>query len=132
MVEDHNVKTYCALCFRAFDSDTDVVSYYFAPRGIGLNWIPCFMCGKGGPEDHSQPDMAAYVKGKDYGELVISMFDKLGLLANLDYRPSEPNYVQVKVGACVGHQPNLRLLQIFTASRKLINEDILKEVSGKL
>ena len=54
--------------------------------------------------------MAAFVTDKEAGERVIALYEKWRLHAKLDFRPSEPNWVQVKVGACDKHLPNLEKL----------------------
>jgi hypothetical protein len=59
----------------------------------------------------NQPDMAAFVDSKEAGERVVGMFQQQGSRAFLDFRPSEPNWVQVKIGACDDHLPNLEGLQ---------------------
>jgi hypothetical protein len=81
----------------------------YHPRGIGSNWLPCYICNQGG-KDKVQSDMSAFVSDKSAGERVVVMYEELGLYAKLDFRPSEPNWVQVKVGACNKHLPNLEKL----------------------
>lgn len=81
----------------------------YATRGIGLNWLDCFVCQ--GTASGAQPDMAAFVVDKEAGERIVGMFQEAGASAHLDYRPSEPKWVQVKVGACNTHEANLKLLQ---------------------
>lgn len=81
----------------------------YNPRGPGLNWLPCCVCGDDNA-GHAQPDMAAYVRGKDGGEAVVSLFEEMGLSAKLDYRDFEPTYVQVKIGACEKHKAFLDVL----------------------
>jgi hypothetical protein len=67
----------------------------WSPRGIGSNWnIPDLVTGVTDGELH--PDMSGFVGSKEEGELALSIF---GGRAFLDYRPSEPNWVQVKVSA---------------------------------
>ena len=81
----------------------------YRPRGIGQNWLPCYVCGTGGGS--LQEDMAAFVEDKDAGERVVAMYSQLELKAKLDYRDFEPDWVQVKVGACKTHLPNLKKLE---------------------
>ncbi len=114
----------------------------YAPRGIGSNWLACFVCDEvkdgyveldtethkptgdkvpsvraedgihySGGYGSNQPDMAAFVADKEAGERVVEMFQGQGSRAFLDFRPSEHNPVQVKVGACDSHLPNLESLQ---------------------
>lgn len=59
----------------------------------------------------SQPDMPALVDSKEAGERVVGMFQLQGSRAFLDYNPSEPANVQVKIGACDDHLPNLQSLR---------------------
>lgn len=83
----------------------------FSPRPIGINWLACFACGANESGASTQPDMSAFVSDKEAGERVVDMFAAQGSGATLDYRPCEPGYVQVKVGACEQHVPNLEVLQ---------------------
>ena len=129
----------------------------YRPRPIGSNWLSCFVCeekkdgvadidDKGNPigevvqskldEDgvhygggyHScQPDMSAYVDNKESGEHVVKMFEVEGCRVFLDFRPSEPNHVQVKAGACEKHLPNLEELQRLTFQHKVITREIIRE-----
>jgi hypothetical protein len=105
----------------------------FRPRGIGMNWLPCFIC-EGDPEI-LRHDMASFVADKAAGERVVAMFEELGLKAQLDFRPSEPNWVQVKVAACLDHLPNLKLLYYLVVRlhtspvAPVINMDILRDVT---
>jgi len=115
----------------------------FQPRGIGLNWIACFVCyeikdgysdlidGKPGGEvvksiftadrkyyrggyGSVQADMSSFVTDRAAGKRVVEMFAMHESSAYLDFRLHEPNYVQVKIGACERHLPNLRHLQQLT------------------
>ena len=81
----------------------------YRPRGIGCNWLPCYICNQRG-KDKVQSDMAAFVNDKEAGERVVVMYEELGLHAKLDFRPYEPMWVQIKVGACDKHLPNLEKL----------------------
>lgn len=82
---------------------------FFNPRGIGSDNTPgCFVCGG---RTGLYSNIAAYVRCKDAGERVVAMF---GQGARLDYREHEPDYVQVKLGACSDHLSNLRALKKLT------------------
>ena len=85
---------------------------FFNSRGIGLEWsLTCFCCGAtcrdGTTGEGYLNNIAAFVQCKAAGERVVAMF-KRG--ARLDYREREPDRVQVKVGACDKHLPNLEHL----------------------
>ena len=92
----------------------------YHPRGLGVNWHPCYICNQGG-RTSVQTDMAAFVDNKEAGERIIAMYDRLGLHAVLDYRPTEPNWVQVKVGACKKHTSNLKKLSELCSDDYKIN-----------
>jgi len=99
------------------------------PRGIGSNWLACFMCGWNNTSGECLPDMSMYVDNKISGATIVSWFEKLELKAELDFRIYEPNYVQVKIGACVKHLVFLKLLQArIHQAGDLISPDIIKEV----
>lgn len=114
-------------------------SYLFRPRGIGANWLRCFICGsvnngvlRGDNVHYSgacQPDMASFVKDLLEGLLVQALFVDMGLHCYLDYRPSEPNWVQLKLGACDAHAVLLTCLsgRVFDAGNR-INREILASI----
>lgn len=80
-------------------------SYGVNIRGLGTDNTPgCFVCG-GEPGPHSNISM--FVGSKEDGEDIVVFF-KTG--ARLDYRASEPNWIQVKIGACEQHLDNLKSL----------------------
>jgi hypothetical protein len=71
--------------------------------------------------------MAAFVVNKEAGERVVTMYSELGLHAKLDFRPYEPNWVQVKVGACDKHLPNLKKLTELCSKDNQIDADKIKQ-----
>lgn len=91
-------------------------NFQFRPRGMGNNWLDCFICGHkalydGLGEGSCNYDMASFVSSKEDGESIVRLFEAAGCTgAMLDYRPSEPTWIQVKVGACFLHWPSLALL----------------------
>jgi hypothetical protein len=95
---------------------------FFYSRGIGSEWnLTCFCCGardaKNRPANPHQAgngllnNIAAFVECKTAGERVVAMF-KHG--ARLDYRESESDRVQVKIGACNKHLRNLKKIDALT------------------
>lgn len=104
--------------------DTNTI-YKFASRGIGSSWDRCFVCAEaplkdGLGEGSTHENLAAFVEGRAGGEAVLALFQDRGLTASLDWRESEPNWVQIKVGVCRAHQASLRLLDRVTA----VNDEI--------
>jgi hypothetical protein len=85
------------------------MSEKFASRGIGLEWnLPCFVTGrKAGDETDLKDNIAAFVASKTAGKRVVAMFNGL---ARLDFRPSEPKWIQVKVGVTKENLPALEAL----------------------
>lgn len=76
------------------------------PRGLGSDHSPgCFCC------PYSKPDLygnvSAFVGSKEDGERAVEI---IGHGARLDYRPHEPQWIQVKVGACARHLWALEIL----------------------
>ena len=64
--------------------------------------------------------MAALVDSKEAGERIVGMYAELGLHAVLSYWKMEPNWVQVKVGACKQHLPNLeKLMELCSKDKKI-------------
>ena len=107
-------------------------SIYFAPRGIGLDECPgCFVCGTTKRNEEANMylnNIAAFVKTKESGEQILSWFDKG---ARLDYREYEPNWIQLKIGACDKHLPSLNYLCNITSNnhKRIRKIDIIEAVT---
>jgi hypothetical protein len=84
-------------------------SHKYYVRGIGLDRIPsgCFCCGKS--EKHYINNISGFVENREEGQAITDFFGEHG--ARLDYRDWEPNWIQVKIGSCDEHLPNLRHLE---------------------
>ena len=102
------------------DDEKQGKSIHFRSRGVGLDGCPgCFVCGATKRSADAINDylhnIAAFVKSKEDGEAAVGWFSRDTSVvawggARLDLRPSEPKWIQVKVGACDLHKPNLELL----------------------
>lgn len=107
------------------------LSLKFMPRGIGYDVCPgCFVCGAKKRNETSNEylnNIAAFVASKAQGEEIVTWFSNgLGTGARLDFRQHEPNWIQVKVGACDIHLPQLQKLYEMTAVYGVIRkQDIL-------
>jgi hypothetical protein len=94
----------------------------FRPRGIGTDWCPgCYVCGVG---EGSMSNIAAFVDSKEDGEAILAWFDGS---AKLDFRPHEPNWIQVKVGACPNHLPCLEALYKTTSQYGVIRQKDIED-----
>ena len=86
------------------------VGEYWSPRGIGY-------------------DLSGFVKSKEAGERIVNMFkralNKSDIRTWLDFRPSEPTWIQVKVQ---GEEADLEKLYELTQDTGIITEDIVKSV----
>lgn len=104
----------------------------FNSRGLGSDQVPgCFVCGAKYRDAEAtekqyicMPNISAYVETQASGNMIVSWF---GNLAWLDYRPSEPNYIQVKVGACSEHVPLLQKLHDLTSVHGIIRKTMVEE-----
>ncbi|MDD3101852.1 MAG: hypothetical protein PHE59_01785 [Patescibacteria group bacterium] len=99
---------------------------FFRSRGIGLDHCNCFICGTHDRDEKGHTalhNIAAFVQCKEAGERIVAMFSKG---AKLDYRCLEPDYVQVKIGACDSHLVNLQKLNELTKDG-VITADRIKE-----
>lgn len=114
-------------------------SLKFSPRGIGLDLCPCcFICGseRRNPEaNHYLHNISAFVASKEEGEKIVHWFSEFygsGADAHngarLDFRANEPNWIQLKVGACDKHLPYLEMLYKKTNQYGLIREIDISEV----
>ena len=103
---------------------------FFSSRGIGYDTCACFICGatdRTGEGYTFVNNIAAFVRTKEAGQRVVAMF-KRG--ARLDYRAFEPNWIQVKIGACDKHLVNLQLLEVLTDKKHIITEDMIHQAGG--
>ncbi len=92
-------------------------SLYFSSRGLGSDWGTCFICEES--EKILRTNIAAFVKSKEEGETILSWFNGK---ARLDFRPSEPNWIQMKVCACEKHIHNLEYLSEQTSRYHIIRK----------
>ncbi|MEX0930601.1 MAG: hypothetical protein WDZ79_02890, partial [Candidatus Paceibacterota bacterium] len=91
------------------DKKPDGDGEFFNCRGIGLDTTPgCFVCAG---DEELRHNIAAFVQCRKAGERVVAMFP---YGARLDCRDSAPDRVQVKIGACDAHLPNLQKLHELT------------------
>lgn len=87
---------------------------FFYARGIGLDNCTCFVCDLStatAKDTYMMNNIAAFVETHEAGDRVAVLF---GHGARVDYRPWEPDRVQVKVGACDDHLANLNYLYQIT------------------
>ncbi len=95
---------------------------FFRPRGIGGDSTPgCFVCGG---EPGYRSNISGFVESKEAGEHAVAMFTQG---ARLDWRANEPDWIQVKVGACPAHVPNLEMLYRLTCNSHLITPGFIKD-----
>lgn len=91
----------------------------FCARGIGLDNCPgCYVCG-GLPG--LRTNISGFVRRKEDGEKVVEMFTSG---AWMDFRPSEPQRIQVKIGACDAHRLNLEALMKATRDGGISKSDV--------
>jgi len=104
--------------------------YRASPRGIGKNWgLGCYVCCA---DDDTilYNDCAFFVPSRETGEAIEQM---ISIGAWLDYRETEPNWIQVKIGACDAHLSNLqKLIELVELTRERadgpgINERMIEE-----
>lgn len=87
----------------------------------------CFVCGtklRAEGANNYMNNISAFVSSKAEGEEVVSWF-KQG--ARLDFRPHEPEWIQVKIGACDTHVPNLERLEKKTAIHGVLRKYDVEE-----
>ena len=99
---DYEKRTLSTLELTAPDADAIrnkalELSVEWMPRGIGSNWeIPDLKTGI--VYDGCHPDLSGFVKTKADAHLACAIFNGN---AHLDFRPAEPNWIQVKVSCNV-------------------------------
>lgn len=103
-------------------------SLQFSTRGIGLDACTgCFVCkatARSEKETNSyMSNISAFVKSKAEGEKIVEWF---GFGAWLDFREHERDWIQIKIGACDNHIPQLESLSKKTTVHGIIRQvDIL-------
>lgn len=97
----------------------------FASRGIGNDWVECFVCGgKRDVPSGVNHNISGFVNSKQDGERIRAWFREK---AWLDYRKREPNWIQLKIGACDNHLANLEKLESLTVLSSTINSDMIEK-----
>lgn len=118
------------------------MKFKYAPRGLGSNWLKCFVCGSvnGGELEPDgahyrgvcQADMAAYVENEVQGKAVVDLFQQFAFAAWLDFRPNENKGTQVKIGACETHLEQLRLIERMAYENNGIDSIVLETVRATI
>lgn len=99
------------------DDEEHGQSLSFRTRGIGADLCPCcFVCGR---RRRLMTNLVAFVASKEDGQQIVEWFCNR---ARLDFRTAEPNWIQVKVGACEQHESALRQIQDIASVHGRIRE----------
>ncbi len=97
-----------------------------SPRGLGTDSSPgCFICEAPGG---IMSNFAAFVGSRMEGEEAVQLIER-GV--RLDYRDREPNWIQIKVGACKLHVARLEILCLLLRSN-VLSKHLLDLVRGEL
>ena len=98
---------------------------FFRSRGIGVDKCNCFVCEKHGPRYNN--NISGFVKTKEDGLKIVNMFD---FGAHLDYREYEPDWIQVKIGACDKHLDNLKKLDELVSVHNVIRKNMIEKAKN--
>ena len=79
----------------------------FQPRGIGMDMCMCFVPACREITIEMRANITAFVNSEKEGKQIVQM---LGGLAIVDHREYEPDWIQVKLGACKDHVHKLEKL----------------------
>jgi len=91
-------------------------------RGIGQEFgLGCFVCGI---KQKLMNNISVFVPSKEEGEEVEKWFKG----SYLDFRPREPNWIQLKIGACDKHKDYLTKLNTLIASKINISKEDVDNV----
>ncbi len=95
---------------------------------LGLEWgLTCFVTGCYDSGD-LKDNIVGFVDSKEAGERVVDMFNGR---AFLDYRPKDPNWIQVKVGALPEHKNALKTLyDLVVENDNVITPDIIAKAKA--
>lgn len=100
---------------------SEKVFFTFKSRGVGLDHLDkCFVCGCN--VNYITPNVSGFVESKEDGENIVPFFREGS--ARLDYRDFEPNWIQVKIGACEEHEPCLDELHTLTRHGTIRKRDV--------
>ena len=107
-------------------------NYYLSSGGLGRNWNPCYICNKGGKPFSQTTNMVAFVDDKKAGKRIVKMYERFGLHAVLnEYSIKELNVfrVQVEIGVCKEHLPNLeKLMDLCDQNNRIDPAKIVKSL----
>ena len=93
----------------------------FSLGGLGIGRTPgCFVHGG---EEKLYNDLSGFVQTEEIGEKFVGLFQGKG--ASLDCRENEPHLIQVKIGACDKHLPNLYYLYYLSQSFATLNKEMI-------
>jgi hypothetical protein len=86
----------------------------------------CFVCGAGKDPYDNVADLgniSGFVPDRGLGLFAVEWFRGQG--ARLDYRSFEPNWLQLKIGACKDHKQHLELLAKHILHHKSFSQTVL-------
>lgn len=86
--------------------------------GLDCNFKNCYACGCS-LEKYANHNLSGFVESKEQGESAVKLFREGS--AWLDYREREPNWIQVKIGACEDCKDCLNSLNKLTRVTSTIN-----------
>lgn len=101
-------------------------SIRFVSRGIGLeSRLLCFVCGSA--DDSHLNNIYGFIQSQQDGQKASHW-----VRARVDFRDYEPNWIQLKIGACDAHLENLRALNTLTrVSDTLTPEMVTQAVAAQ-
>lgn len=97
--------------------------YKMNPRGLGTSSGKCFVCGR----QITHENFASFVPSIETGEAIMVLFKTIGCFAKLDYRESEPNWIQIKIVGCQAHNDCIKFLHEAVSRNEMINAAIIIE-----
>lgn len=105
----------------------------FYSRGLGMDVCPsCWICGgveRHEGSNHYLNNISAIVSSKEDGDKINDWFGGRGWL---DIRDYESDYIQLKIGVCDKHLPNLKMIDKITRRYGVIREcDVVKAFETK-
>jgi len=104
--------------------------YECQPRGISghAGGNDCFFCGDAAGAEVKHYDCACFVSSRETGEAIVGIMGGRGVW--LDWRPTEPDWIQVKMYACENHIKQFEILVERVAARGGISLALLQDFDG--
>jgi len=103
-------------------------NYHMEARGLGSGSGSCLVCGHA---VGNGTNFASFVSSKEIGEAIVNLFDTIGVNCYLDFRPSEPGWIQIKIVGCRDHTDEVVKLFNKVNAKNFIDAEMIVTALGE-